>query len=660
MIKKRITIVLLFLMLWGICQTGFASPYYNYSFTYFGNEAAEPQAYIAQKTIDGATMGTTHMKSPTDIFTATVNGETYIYIVDTGNNRILAMDRDFKLVHEIDSYEITTTKLNFFSKWPSLYKEAFSEEFPTPTPTPTPTATPEVTEEATADPEATPETTPETDPEATPEATPEVTPEATPEATPEGEGSVTAEPQLSAVDGDPEATADPEATEGAEETAAPTPTPVADIPNPDQIGTWRVTFKQPQGVFVESNGNMYICDTENNQIVYLKYEDGQYTTAGIYDDPQVKMVDSGFVYRPTKIVKDNSGRLYVLAKNNTNGILQLDSNGVFVTYVGANKTAATAIQILVRTFMPWLIEQTVAVVPTEYSNITIDEEGFIYGTIRTVVRSDLFSHMNAKDAGKGAPVRRLNANGNDILRRFGSTAPVGDILALTSYAYLAPETSQFVDVAVDEDNNYTVLDYNRGRAFTYDYDGNLLFVFGGIGSVQGTFVAQGAESIAILDNENYLILDNKQNLIVYYTPTTQGRIIKEALKAKMDRDYEKATEKWEEYLTFSSNSEVAYNNIGKLYLKEGRDLFLNDDTRQKGAEYFKKAMDAFRLAEERTNYSEAYTEYRRYEMEKVLPFALTAIIILGVLAVVMSYVNKYRQAKLAKEIERRARKWEQK
>jgi hypothetical protein len=49
-----------------------------------------------------------------------------------------------------------------------------------------------------------------------------------------------------------------------------------------------------------------------------------------------------------------------------------------------------------------------------------------------------------------------------------------------------PSTS-FVDIAARPDGLYSVLDRQRGRIFTYESDGHLLYVFGGLGTTESTF-----------------------------------------------------------------------------------------------------------------------------------------------------------------------------
>ena len=53
-------------------------------------------------------------------------------------------------------------------------------------------------------------------------------------------------------------------------------------------------------------------------------------------------------------------------------------------------------------------------VPTEYSNVAIDSEDFIYATTTTFNQSDLINNPDRVN-----PIRKLNSLGDDILIKNG-------------------------------------------------------------------------------------------------------------------------------------------------------------------------------------------------------------------------------------------------
>ena len=445
--KTRLTILVLAMLL-AMSVSGFAAPYSNYSFTFYNTEAAEPQAYNPEEVITGLSAGSgMHFKDPDDIFVKEIDGKSRIYVADTGNNRIVVLDENFQFIHEINSYEQTWTKGEIKQKWPNIYNELFPEEDNNKNQTPSP------------DNDDSGEDAEPVQGENAYMMQPELSPQAT-------NGSVPTETLI------PDSTPSPDSTASPDGSADPAETPTeSEAPKVDYNEKYTGVFPMsgPQGVFVDDEGNIIVCDTNNNAVVFFdfKTENGveTYTLNKVLRETTINSILSGnAVYNPSKVILDNSGRIYVIALNNLNGIMQIDDDGQFVTYIGANYTQASAWQIFVRTIMPWLSDATTQIVPTEYSNFMVDKDGFIYGTVSTISWGDLSTHMLSKDPTIGAPVRKLNAAGTDILRRLGNQVPVGDVLALTNFS----DESKFRDIAIDDEGNYTCLDMTRGKAFTYD------------------------------------------------------------------------------------------------------------------------------------------------------------------------------------------------
>ncbi|WP_252891394.1 hypothetical protein [Thermoclostridium stercorarium] len=206
-------------------------------------------------------------------------------------------------------------------------------------------------------------------------------------------------------------------------------------------------------------------------------------------------------------------------------------------------------------------------VPTEFTNMDIDEDGFIYA-----VSAD----NNNED------VKRLNAQGIDILRRDGYVPPGGDF-RYTSEA----GPPRLTDIDVTDCEIYSVLDAKRGRIFTYNGDGYLLYVFGGLGNRVGEFDTPVAiERI----NDNFLILDKVLGEITVFEPTEYGRVVNEAIRSYYHGNEEKAAEMFTRAVHLNANFEYAYGGIGKAFLRKG------DYT--SAVEHFKESMD-------RRNYSKA-------------------------------------------------------
>lgn len=350
-------------------------------------------------------------------------------------------------------------------------------------------------------------------------------------------------------------------------------------------------FNNPQGVFVTENEDIYVADTNNARIVHLNKNSFFVREIGA---PNADIIPEDFVYKPIKLVLDKAGRIYVIAQNVNQGIIELNADGSFQGYMGASRVAPNMVEYFWRLLSTE--EQKKAMIlfiPTEYNNICIDNEGFIFVTTSALSPYDIQYAINARsEDDRIAPVRRLNLTGVDVLRRKGFFPPVGDIKFSYTGSITGPST--LVDVAVNKKNNtYSVLDNKRGRVFTYDDEGNLLYVFGGTGDQLGVFRSPSALDIF---EDNILVADSVLNSITVFEMTEYGRIINEALYMHRIGRYGDAAEKWQKVLDFNGNYELAYVGVGRALLRQDR---------------YWEAMKNFRYGNRRNLYSRAFQYYRK-------------------------------------------------
>jgi len=187
--------------------------------------------------------------------------------------------------------------------------------------------------------------------------------------------------------------------------------------------------------------------------------------------------------------------------------------------------------------------------------------------------------------------------------------------------------SRIVDVVYRGNGIYSILDINRGRIFTYDDEGNLLYIFGGRGSQEGTFKNPAAiEAVG----DKILVLDAYRGEIMTFSATRYGNLINKAVSLRYDGDEASAVELWKQVLELDSNFELAYIGIGKSYLAAG-------DNR--------KAMEYFRLGMDREYYSIAYKRYRDDILEDNLGYILTAVVVLAAIRIAVSRLRKVSAVK---------------
>lgn len=373
-----------------------------------------------------------------------------------------------------------------------------------------------------------------------------------------------------------------------------------------------LTFLNPSDVYVNEDEDMYICDTDNNRVLHVDKDLNVIKTYVKPSDPTV-LGETNFI--PLKAVVDKAGRLFILAGNVNQGFMEYDKNGEFTNFTGANAVKATMWEALSKRLMTK--EQRarmILFVPTEYSNLAIDKDDFLYATTTTFTPGQL-ANMETVN-----PVRKLNAVGVDILVRNGYEPPIGDLQWGTGGDVSGP--SRFEDVTPLDNDTYFCLDRNRGRIFGYDFQGNMLYAFGGIGNKLGYF--QYPVSIESMGTD-LLVLDNRSASVTRFSLTEYGSYINDGLALYKEGNYEKSAEYWNQALRMNGNYDLAYIGIGRALLRSGQ---------------YKEAMKYFESKRDYNNYSKAFTEYRKEWVENNIQYLLIGAAALIIVPIVLGKVRK--------------------
>ena len=373
------------------------------------------------------------------------------------------------------------------------------------------------------------------------------------------------------------------------------------------------SFAAPQDVYVTDDGDVFICDTGNNRVLKLDKEFNFLLAFTQPDDPTFHQ-DQAFL--PMRMAADRKGRAFVLVQNVNKGLVKYEDDGQFAGFIGASPVTYTFYDQIWRVLSTREQRaQQEAFVPTEYDNLYMDRDGFIYVTTTTFDENDLMWD-NAK------PIRRLNAIGNDILVKNGEFPPIGDIQWDTYSGYAGP--SKLIDITVLHNDVYVAADQVRGRLFGYDDQGRNLWAFGGAGNRDGYF-----RQIASLEHMGYdlLVLDALERSITVFTPTVYGAAIYEALETYAVGDYERSAQSWQEVLTYNGNYELAYIGIGRALLRQ---------------EQYQSAMAYFKLANDEVNYSKAFQEYRKLWVERNIIWLLAALFLVLAVPLGLSRLGKIR------------------
>ncbi len=488
------------------------------------------------------------------------------------------------------------------------------------------------------------------------------------------------------------------------------------------------TFKYPNGLFVhEAQNLLFVCDTDNQRIVSFSFseETGLFSFVRTYDDPDISKyftedgeenvtatvtpapteeptqddstdategegtadgeipddeieIDNNtstegstgtqVSYKPLKVVVDNAMRMFVVSKDCYQGLVELNDNGEFTKFYGATKTKQSLSALLNRLFTADAKSKRQQNLSTEYSNVTMDDQGFIYGTISQLKLDELTEHF-ASSAEIGAALRKLNAAGSDVLKRTGITPPSGDKgdeKNRSSYSYLC-------DATVSKNGLTSVLDSQKGRVFTYTSNGELLYVFGALGQkltqvgedktssreeqvgyTMGTNLSPVAIQL-LNDDETIVVLDAQGAQMTTYKPTEYGLILRDAINSHAERRYDDALEAWNKILGMSSNSSLAYRGVGKIYYLNASVLKVDENAdieniesirieqREEKKKVFLQAADCFMKGYSQDEYGRAFYQYRDLVLEDVMPYLMWGIILVVAATTIFGWVKKFKK-----------------
>lgn len=379
-------------------------------------------------------------------------------------------------------------------------------------------------------------------------------------------------------------------------------------------------FSNPEGIFVSDSGTLYVADTSNARIVLL---DSKFKCISVIGDPSEEAL-LDYSYQPSKVCANEQGHIFVISKNETQGILQFSQDGDFMGYLGATRVVPSVTEMFYRMFSTRTqLKKMLRSIPTEYNNLTIDGDGFIYGTISSLNSYTVLSDIDSGGS-SAAPIRMLNASGDDILVRNGKFPPVGELVFNVIYGsennYDGP--SQLVDVASTDNGVYSLLDAKRGRVFTYNSSGELLYIFGSRGSRLGQLEKPSAIEY---QGENIIIVDSQRNQLQIFSPTDYVRNILAAINCYQKGDYEREREYWQKVLYEYSGSDMAYVGIGKAYYNQ---------------QDYKTAMLYFKQGHNRNYYSKAFKEYRQEVGRRVTPYILAVAVLAVILGLCYHFILK--------------------
>ncbi len=355
------------------------------------------------------------------------------------------------------------------------------------------------------------------------------------------------------------------------------------------------SFVEPRGLWIDEAGKIYVTD-RSAHFLYI------FDNKGVVDNMLPKPVSAMIQYEndaylPTKVLTDHLGVIYVRVENDYRGFIMMEPDGTFLGYFGSNEVVRTAEAIMLQFWKRFMTEEQLAkitqLLPSDYANFCIDSDGsFIYG-----VRGST-EDMNEL-------VRKINCKGKNVLDYKESFGDVS--LTRVRGQYLK---TNFNAITVDDNGFITVFDSTWQRLFQYTPSGNLMYVFGGKGSQEGTF-NRGADIEAWGDQ--ILVLDEVYATVTVMVPTTFGQNVRQGEIYYSEGNYKASLEPFQAVVTECMNYEFGYQGIGKA-------LYMERD--------YTGAMDMFYLAHDQEDYSMAFKMHRGDVMRSLTtPFMIVLVVI---------------------------------
>lgn len=362
-------------------------------------------------------------------------------------------------------------------------------------------------------------------------------------------------------------------------------------------------FAGARGLFVAENGDLYIADTENEQI-FKADKNGK--VLQMFVRPIVETFPDNLDFKPIKMVVNEYGYLFVVCDGCYYGALIFDSNGEFCNFYGANPTRGSVLSTIQRAFRNLFVSEakqswSQRTLPYSFDDITY-QNGFIYT-------------VTANNQNNSGQVRKLSYSGQNVLTRGKQSSDNINFGTFNSVEVLSGQFEReiFRSVAVDKQNFIYLLDRTYGKVMIYDRDCQLITAIGGghgSGSQVGTFIT--ACEVAVTDTD-VLVLDDTTGFLTVFRRNNFGNTVYEALNLDKEGKYDEAMPLWKSVLSQDSFMQVAYSGIAKYHI-------LHND--------YKQAMEYARKGFNRDVYENAFKEYRRIFLQESLIYIILIILLL--------------------------------
>lgn len=385
----------------------------------------------------------------------------------------------------------------------------------------------------------------------------------------------------------------------------------------------------PEDLYLNEDGLLYVADTGNGRILVLKDDKlekvigegilsgptGIYVTDYIYvadplvgkvyvfdlegnviseiAKPESPLFGKNTKFIPKKIAVDSRGNMYIVSEGSSNGLVQLNNEGEFTGFFASNMTN-TSLKMIIQRLMygSGASVKLMKNLPPSPTNVAIDQNGLVYTVTKGLSENS---------------IKKFNVSGKNIL---------ADKMDVSS--------ESVIDVKIDKYGNIFSIDEN-GYLYEFDSYGNLLFVFGDKEKGTERVGLSKTPSAFEVGNDGVIyLLDKEKNMLQLYQPTAFTHEVHEGITLYKEGLYIESEGIWQNILKMNSSFILSYQALAKSYFK--RDL--NEE-----------ALKAFKLAEDKSGYSEAFWEIRNDWLQSNLGIVLIVSVIIYMMYSILKRID---------------------
>ncbi|MBQ9122454.1 MAG: YIP1 family protein [Lachnospiraceae bacterium] len=348
-------------------------------------------------------------------------------------------------------------------------------------------------------------------------------------------------------------------------------------------------FSSPRGVFVTENGDIYVADSGAKLVLAFDKDFNQILKLGKPDTPI--FADTNF--EPKRIAVDGGGNIYLIGEGVYNGVIQMATTGEFLGYFAVNEASLTFSQRVQRLlFTRAQLANLVDANPTVFTNVFVDRDGIVYTATSGLNRNGMKKH---------------STNGGNMFKtKVWSDTDLTDVYVDFRGMIYTCSADGFMTV------------YSKNGESIFDFGSEVTTV-----DIAGLFTA--LPSIAVDQNGYIWAVDGTKGYIQSFKPTEYANMVYGAMNLYEEGRYEEAMEQWNLVLRQNQMSVLAHNGVGKAYLH---------------AMDYEAALEHFKVANNKTYYSQAFWEVRNKWLQNNLPTILFVLIGLLVLRGIVKAIDK--------------------